>query len=66
MKNGPTENLSVCLDTAHVFGAGYDISNMEKYKEIELSFEALIGWNNLKCLHLNDSKCELGRRKDRH
>ena len=66
LKNGPAKNLSVCLDTAHVFGAGYDISSMKKYKEIESSFESLIGWSNLKCLHLNDSKCELGSRKDRH
>jgi len=66
IKNGPSEKLTVCLDTAHVFGAGYDISNDKEYKKIESSFEQTIGWEKLECLHLNDSKCELGTRKDRH
>ncbi len=66
IKNGPSEKLTVCLDTAHIFGAGYDIANNKKYKEIESLFEKTIGWDKLQCLHLNDSKCELGSRKDRH
>ena len=64
--NGPSDKLTVCLDTAHIFGAGYDISDKKKYKKIESSFKQMIGWDKLKCLHLNDSKCELASRKDRH
>lgn len=58
--------VGTCLDTAHIFAAGYDISNREKYeKTIEL-FDEIIGLKTLKVFHLNDSKKELGSRVDRH
>lgn len=56
--------LGVCLDTCHVFDAGYDIkNNLEGVLE---SFDKIIGLSRLKALHLNDSKNPLGSHKDRH
>lgn len=58
--------MSVCLDTAHIFAAGYDIKNPASYKKVIKEFDKIIGLNNLKCIHMNDSKKELGSRVDRH
>lgn len=58
------DKLGVCLDTCHVFDAGYDIKdNLEGVLE---SFDKIIGLSRLKALHLNDSKNPLGSHKDRH
>jgi deoxyribonuclease-4 len=56
--------LGVCLDTAHVFAAGYDLVN--DYEAVWRRFEATLGFDRLGLLHLNDSKAPLGSRKDRH
>jgi deoxyribonuclease-4 len=61
-----TERMSICIDTAHVFAAGYDIKNPEKFKKVIKTFDAIIGLDRLKCFHMNDSKKELGSRVDRH
>lgn len=60
------ERISVCLDTSHVFAAGYDISNSEGYHGVIEEFDRIIGLENLKLIHLNDSKTEHGSRVDRH
>ena len=56
----------VCLDTAHSFEAGYDLSNQEGINRTFESFDQTIGLKRLHLLHLNDSKTPLGSRKDRH
>ena len=58
------ERMSVCIDTAHIFAAGYDIVN--DYENIIKEFDDIIGLSLLKCFHINDSKKELGSRVDRH
>jgi deoxyribonuclease-4 len=60
------QRMGVCLDTAHTFEAGYNLSNKEGLdKTLEL-FDQKIGLKRLHLLHLNDSKTPLGSRKDRH
>lgn len=56
----------VCIDTCHVFGAGYDIRTEESWNEFMDKFEKTVGLQYLKGMHINDSKAELGSRKDRH
>jgi deoxyribonuclease-4 len=58
--------VGVCLDTCHVFAAGYDLRNPHAYRETLDRFEDTIGLSNLMAIHLNDSKRELGSRVDRH
>lgn len=60
------ERLCVCLDTAHLFAAGYDISTAAGAKKTFASFDKIIGRKHLAALHLNDSKTALGSRVDRH
>ena len=58
------DKIGVCLDTCHVFDAGYDIvSDLDK---VLMEFDDIIGLNKLKALHLNDSMNYLGCHKDRH
>jgi deoxyribonuclease-4 len=58
--------MGVCLDTAHSFEAGYDLSNKDGIERTLETFEHTIGLKRLHLLHLNDSKTPLGSRKDRH
>lgn len=58
------EKLGVCLDTCHVWDAGYDIVN--HLDEVLEEFDRVIGLSNLKAIHLNDSMNGLGSHKDRH
>lgn len=60
------DRLGVCLDTCHVFAAGYELRTPEGYAATMEAFERLIGFDRLKALHLNDSQYDLGSRKDRH
>jgi deoxyribonuclease-4 len=60
------ERVGVCLDTCHVFAAGYDYRTPELYAEMMGHFDAMIGVDRLKVIHLNDSKNPLGSNKDRH
>jgi deoxyribonuclease-4 len=60
------ERLAFCLDTAHLWGAGYDISTVEGAAAVVDRFEELIGLDRLPMLHLNDSRSLLGSRTDRH
>lgn len=63
---GRTDRIGVCLDTCHVFAAGYDIRSAETYAETMARFDATVGYDYLRCFHFNDSRFELGARKDRH
>lgn len=65
-KSGPNERLGVCFDTCHVFAAGYDIRTPEAYASTMDEFERIIGLDQIKVFHFNDSKFELGQQKDRH
>ena len=58
--------IGVCLDTCHTFAAGYDIRTSETYEKTMKEFDDIVGLKYLKGIHLNDSKVELGSRKDRH
>ena len=56
--------VGVCIDTAHIFAAGYDITT--DYDGVMQRFDDVIGLGRLKMMHLNDSKAPLGSRRDRH
>lgn len=58
--------FGVCLDTCHLFAAGYDFRSPETYEATLREFDRVLGLNHIKCLHLNDSKTPLGSRVDRH
>ena len=58
--------LGVCLDTCHVFAAGYDIRTPETYEATLAEFDRVVGLDQIKVFHFNDSKYDLGERKDRH
>jgi len=60
------ERVGICLDIAHAYEAGYDLSNREGIDRTLESFDQMIGLKRLHLLHLNDSKTPLGSRKDRH
>ena len=60
------ERIGVCLDTCHVFAAGYDLRDPRTYAETMRRFEGEIGRNRLRAVHVNDSKRDLGSRVDRH
>ncbi|HYO08636.1 MAG TPA: deoxyribonuclease IV [Tepidisphaeraceae bacterium] len=59
------KRLGVCLDTAHLFAAGYDFRG-RKYPAFRKDLEKTLGIRSVKVLHLNDSKKDLGSRVDRH
>lgn len=58
--------VGVCLDTCHIFSAGYPISDPKDYKKTMKQFNDIIGLDKLKIIHMNDSKKEFGSKKDRH
>jgi len=60
------ERLGVCLDTAHLFAAGYDIRTRKGWEAPIREIESLIGLKQILAFHLNDSKTALGSRVDRH
>lgn len=60
------ERFGICFDTCHVFAAGHDISNKNKIEYFFDLFNELIGIKNIKLVHFNDSKKELGSNVDRH
>jgi deoxyribonuclease-4 len=60
------DRCGICLDTSHIFAAGYDIRTEKSYGKTINMFDAIIGINNLYAIHLNDSKKALGSRVDRH
>lgn len=60
------ERVAVCVDTAHIYAAGYDIKEEEGYEKVWEEFHRLIGLEKLRAFHLNDSLKGLGSRVDRH
>lgn len=65
-QSGHAERLAVCLDTCHVFAAGYDIRSAEGVSQTLAAFDQEIGLERLHFIHLNDSKKPLASRVDRH
>lgn len=61
-----SEKLGVCLDTAHLFMAGYDIRDYKGWESILNEFNKIIGIEKIGAIHLNDSKTDLSSRSDRH
>jgi deoxyribonuclease-4 len=60
------ERMAVCIDTCHIFAAGYDIATKKGYEETFNQFEAIVGLDRLVAFHINDSKKGLGSHVDRH
>jgi deoxyribonuclease-4 len=58
--------LGVCLDTCHIFAAGYDIATASGYASVVAGVQDTVGLDNVYVIHLNDSRYELGSGKDRH
>ncbi len=58
--------IKSCLDTAHIWAAGYDISTQKGVEQTLKEYDELIGVDTLSCFHFNDSKKPLGSRVDRH
>lgn len=65
-KSAFKNRLGVCLDTCHIFAAGYDFRTQETYDAFWTAFDQIVGIDVLKIMHINDSKKELGSRVDRH
>lgn len=60
------DRIGVCLDTCHIFAAGYDLRTKTAYQKTMTTFESIIGLDHLYWIHLNDSRREMGTRVDRH
>jgi deoxyribonuclease-4 len=58
--------VGVCIDTCHMFSAGYDIRDKESYDSSWSEFDRVVGFKYLCGMHLNDSKAKLGSKVDRH
>jgi len=63
---GAPGRLGICLDTCHLFAAGYDFRTPETYAVTIEQLDRVIGVAQVKCIHTNDSKKDLGSRVDRH
>lgn len=59
-------SVGICFDTAHAFASGYDLRTPEAVKKTMKTFDETIGLDRLICSHFNDSKVDLGEKKDRH
>ena len=60
------ERMAICIDTCHIFAAGYDISTEKGYEETFILFDEIVGFDRLVAFHINDSKKGLGSHVDRH
>jgi deoxyribonuclease-4 len=63
---GEPERVGFCLDTCHVFAAGYDLSTRQGYEDTMGTFDRVVGLRRIEAFHVNDSKKGLGCRVDRH
>jgi len=66
VKHHSVHRVGICIDTAHIFVAGEDISTIEGIKDYMHRFNALIGWSHITNFHINDSRYPLGSRHDEH
>jgi len=62
----PMDRLGVCLDTAHLWGAGYDVSQADGVDDLVQRIDEILGKDQVVMLHLNDSRTTVGSRLDRH
>jgi deoxyribonuclease-4 len=60
------QDLGVCLDTAHLFAAGYDLRDREAVDRTVEAVDASVGLETIRCIHLNDSRYDLGTNRDHH
>ena len=60
------DRIGICLDTCHLFAAGFDISTPKGVEDMLELFDQTVGLKRLKVVHLNDSKGFLGHNQDRH
>ncbi|GIX60647.1 apurinic/apyrimidinic endonuclease Apn1, putative [Babesia caballi] len=60
------DRIAVCLDTCHLFAAGFDIRTKDKFEDVMQSFDKIVGLNYLAAVHLNDCKSDHGSGLDRH
>ena len=60
------QDIEFCLDTAHVFAAGYDLTTPAAVDETFAEFDDIVGLDDLACIHLNDSRHACGTNKDEH
>ena len=65
-QTGDPRRVGICLDTCHLFAAGYDLRTAEAYEKSMAGFDRIVGLKSVEAVHLNDSKKELGCRVDRH
>lgn len=61
-----SDSAGICVDTCHVFAAGYPLASRRDYLATIRQLDRIVGLEHVKAIHLNDSKCPLGSRKDRH
>jgi deoxyribonuclease-4 len=66
VREASRHDLEVCVDTAHAFAAGYDLSTADAVAETVAEFDDVVGLDHLECVHLNDSKHACGTNKDEH
>jgi len=66
LNNVKSRNIGVCLDTCHIYVAGYDIASKKGLEDTVKRFDKIVGLDNLKAIHLNDAKGKLGSNLDRH
>ncbi len=59
-------SIGICIDTCHIFAAGYDIRTEEGYKKVLDEFDSIVGIDKIKAFHLNDCKSKYSSRVDRH
>lgn len=62
----PRDKFGVCIDTAHAWAAGYDISNPKKVDAVLAELDQFVGLDSVKAIHVNDTMVECGARVDRH
>lgn len=60
------ERIGVCVDTCHIWAAGYDISTQEKFNDVMTHYDEVVGFDKLMGMHLNDAKSTFASRVDRH
>jgi deoxyribonuclease-4 len=63
---GAGPRLGVCLDCCHLLASGYDVRDAERLAAVVDEFDAVVGLDRLRCLHVNDSQAPLGSNRDRH